>query len=348
MVNVAYINSRGSDKSTSIGSYRDNLLQALQIESEGTDVYINEVKLSDWISKSRYSFSTDIQNYDVVHFEPDPHWYTGILLRRLISGTPKVAMTLHGVSPILYGEKTPIKQRIRLGLIIKRLLPLIDGIFTVSNTERHLISSTLNYPEEEIFVTYNGNNFADYSFSELDQQSPHDRKYILHVSNQADWRKDPELLLDTFGSLVDINDEVDLLIVGGWEIERVYSLIEERGIRDRTKIVGKVQPEELPQYYAHAEIYLQTSVYESFCMPVIEAMNFGTPVVTTTAYALPEIAQDAAIYVDRLPSQIAKIISELLKSDILYEEKVKKGKRISKSYTWQRSAKSTLQGYLSL
>ena len=70
------------------------------------------------------------------------------------------------------------------------------------------------------------------------------------------------------------------------------------GLEDDVLTTGLVSNDELAALYNAATMLVHPSRYEGFGLPVLEAMQVGTPVVTTTASSLPEVAGDAALLVD--------------------------------------------------
>jgi L-malate glycosyltransferase len=67
---------------------------------------------------------------------------------------------------------------------------------------------------------------------------------------------------------------------------------------------------ELGDRYRAAHVFCCLSEHEGFCIPVLEALHFGVPVVTRPSGAIPEIAGDAALYVeDRDPAVVAELIA---------------------------------------
>jgi alpha-1,3-rhamnosyl/mannosyltransferase len=72
---------------------------------------------------------------------------------------------------------------------------------------------------------------------------------------------------------------------------------------------GFISPEDLPLLYAGATALVCPSLTEGFGLPVLEAMACGTPVVCARAGALPEVAGEAALYVD--PSNVTSIAEGL-------------------------------------
>ena len=77
----------------------------------------------------------------------------------------------------------------------------------------------------------------------------------------------------------------------------VREAIERLGLGDRVQLRGNLQKDELAKLYRGARCFVFPSRYEGFGLPILEAMACGTPVVTTTAGSIPEVAGDAAILV---------------------------------------------------
>jgi glycosyltransferase involved in cell wall biosynthesis len=80
-----------------------------------------------------------------------------------------------------------------------------------------------------------------------------------------------------------------------------------RLVRPGVNLPGFIAPEDLPLVYAGAVALVCPSLTEGFGLPVLEAMACGTPVVCARAGALPEVAGEAALYVD--PTDVAGIVA---------------------------------------
>jgi len=116
-------------------------------------------------------------------------------------------------------------------------------------------------------------------------------------------------------------------------------------LRD-TVMPGFVRDEELSAWYQAASVFVFPSFYEGFGLPGLEAMQAGTPVVAAHASCLPEIYQDAAFYFDpKDPVEIAQKIKKVLQDKKLASNLIIKGKKIAKSFSWQKAAEETLKVY---
>jgi glycosyltransferase involved in cell wall biosynthesis len=92
-----------------------------------------------------------------------------------------------------------------------------------------------------------------------------------------------------------------------------------------------------------ARAFVFPSLYEGFGMPVLEAMASGTPVITSTTSALPEVAGDAALLVDPMDvTAIASAMQRIDMDDALYGQLGQRGLAHAATFTWARTAAQTL------
>jgi glycosyltransferase involved in cell wall biosynthesis len=93
-----------------------------------------------------------------------------------------------------------------------------------------------------------------------------------------------------------------------------------------------------------AQALLMPSLFESFGLPILEAMASGCPVVTSNCYGAKEIAADAAALVDPVSvDSIVEGIERVLGEATLRAQLVEKGYRRSSLFTWERCAAQTLR-----
>jgi glycosyltransferase involved in cell wall biosynthesis len=108
--------------------------------------------------------------------------------------------------------------------------------------------------------------------------------------------------------------DVRLLLVGHWEESYRAKFYRALGrATDRVVELGYVPDEELPRYYALADLFVFPTLLEGFGLPLAEALACGTPVITTSAGASPEVAGPGGrIVPPRNPAALANAINELL------------------------------------
>jgi glycosyltransferase involved in cell wall biosynthesis len=122
--------------------------------------------------------------------------------------------------------------------------------------------------------------------------------------------------------------------------------VEKLGLRDRVMFPGFVADADLPALYSAARVLAYPSIYEGFGLPMLEAMACGTPVVTSTASCMPEVAGDAALLdpppdVDALAAGLERALTdEALRADL-----IARGRARARQFSWAKSAQQLLGIY---
>lgn len=131
-----------------------------------------------------------------------------------------------------------------------------------------------------------------------------------------------------------------------WIEKQAEALIDRLDLRKEVIDHGKTAAEELPLLYAGATALVYASFYESFGMPIIEAMACGTPVITSNTTAMPETAGGAALLVDpHGPETIAAAMYQVAADAALAESLRRRGLQRAKAFTWEATALATLNAY---
>lgn len=102
-------------------------------------------------------------------------------------------------------------------------------------------------------------------------------------------------------------------INGNWTDE-MQKMIREKNLENNIILTGFISNAERNSLYKNCYTFLFPSVFEGFGMPPIEAMIFGTRVVTTKCTSIPEVTQDKAVYVDD-PYDVDEWIDKLKNGD---------------------------------
>jgi len=155
-------------------------------------------------------------------------------------------------------------------------------------------------------------------------------------------RKGVRYIIEALGLLKDRN--IVLNIAGQFSPEDPYcknitNLINRLGLKDRINFHGFLQREELEKLYRSSSIFILASISEGYGMVLAEAMNFGLPVIATTAGAIPELITDGVngILVRPADSEsIAAAIIKLYKNKELREEFSRNNLERSKNlFSWK-------------
>ncbi|MGB8657586.1 MAG: glycosyltransferase family 1 protein [Candidatus Zixiibacteriota bacterium] len=230
-----------------------------------------------------------------------------------------------------------------------------DGIITVSESSKEEIVRLLEVPPEKVVVTYGG-----YSEKFRPQGDGQDREtvmkkyriggdFILYVGT-LEPRKNLKGLIEAYARSRAKEDFLLVLAGGtGWNYKHIFRLVEQLSLRDRVIFCGYVPEPDLPALYRGASLFAYPSFYEGFGLPPLEAMACGTPVVVSDTTSLPEVVGDAGIYVDPLDiEQIAASIDTVLSDSQLARTLRQRGLERAKLFSWERTAKETLELYLKI
>ena len=164
-------------------------------------------------------------------------------------------------------------------------------------------------------------------------------------------RKNIPRLLKAFEKIVH-ETESQLVLAGpiGWGVS-VSQLLESvpKGTQDKIIVTGAVTREELAALYSRANAFCYPSLLEGFGLPVLEAMSYGTPVVTSKDRSTEEVAGVAALTVDPLSvDEIAEALKLVLTDASVAKELGELGRERGKLFTWKAAAASTVEVYRSL
>lgn len=120
---------------------------------------------------------------------------------------------------------------------------------------------------------------------------------------------------------------------------RLQALARELGMSDRVVIHGRVSEMEMADRLRTARCCVQMSVCESFGIPAIEAMSFGTPVVASDCCAMPETCGDAAVLspVDDVPALAGNLARVLTDSDLAQTLRTRGAARVP-LFRWDQTA----------
>lgn len=273
----------------------------------------------------------------------------------LLSLSPEI-VTIHDVSFERHPGFFDPGERLRLKLTVRRAVKSALRIITVSEFSKAEIVHFLKVPDEKIKVIYNG---VGPEFQRIEDQDAVRtclsrysirKPYLLAVGNICR-RKNQRAMMRGFARWLGRNKgcEHRLVMVGKAKADADELLAEASGLSlDETRLVllGFVSEEDLPCIYSGAELLLNTSLYEGFGLPVIEAMQCGLPVILSRGSCFPEIAGDAVRYVNSEdPDEIAEAIGEVLNNEALRNELIRAGLRRAQLFRWDETARETLKAY---
>jgi len=258
-----------------------------------------------------------------------------------------LVVTVFDLTFLMFPQHHLLSTRVLLGTGLRRAVRSADAFLAISeSTKRDLVRLT-GVPPERIHVTPLA---ADPLFRPSEDNGAlarHgiDRPYVLYVGT-LEPRKNISVLLRAFAALED--KEALLVLAGakGWMYEEIFEVLGQLGLRERTRALGYVSDEDLPVLYSQAAVFVYPSLFEGFGLPVLEAMQCGTPVITTDVSSLPEVAGEAAILVSPddaagLARALGRVLSEPARREEMRGRSLERAARFS----WRKTAEATLEVY---
>lgn len=144
-------------------------------------------------------------------------------------------------------------------------------------------------------------------------------------------------------------DKVNLAIAGklGWNYEESLNASKKYCVENEVLYLGRVADADLPALITGATALVNISLEEGFGLPLLEAMACETPCLVSDIPSFKEVCGEYATYVD--PRKLEEISDGFIKLlNFRDSELVSKAKERAKKFTWEESAKKTLDVFESV
>ena len=346
-------------KKTGIGYYTESLLEAL-LAIDQVNEYVLYAKKSFFSKKKkipqfkfsnvrysidRFSFwkARGIRNCDVLvttgHNFPKRKGQKMVVI---------VADVIHFAFP--GGHTAETVKTIDEGL--KRVVKDADVLVAISESTKRDLMKFYKVPEERIVTIYAGCNYCsqkptiEVAQNVLEERFQIKGDYLLYVGT-LEPRKNVENIIRAYGKLRSKGFSIPLVLAGmkGWMFESIFDTVRDLSLTDYVRFTDYVSYKEKQCLYRLAKLFVYPSLYEGFGLPVLEAMDYGIPVITSNCSSLPEVAGDAAIMVDpHNDDAMADCMEQLLTNEQLRNQLTAKGRERVKIFDWRLTA----QGFLNI
>lgn len=298
-------------------------------------------------------FISRLERHSLRHYGPadvyhSPNYMLPVFLGRKI-------VSILDLSTYRYPEQHP-EARVRfVNQHIEKAIKHADHIITISNLVKGEIVERFGYPEERITVSYLGADdaFRPLSVNEFLEKSQSLKLayegYFLFVSS-IEPRKNLGRLLDAYLAYRSscTTEPLPLIVAGipGWKSQDLHARLKHLEAQSDVRYLGYVDQNLLPTLVAGARALLYPSLYEGFGLPVLEAMQSGTAVITSEGTAMAEIGGDAVRQVDpQNTGAMAEAIANLANDEEAVNGLSHRGIEQAKQFSWQRCAEQTLAAY---
>jgi glycosyltransferase involved in cell wall biosynthesis len=219
-------------------------------------------------------------------------------------------------------------------------------IATVSEFSKQDIVAEYNINQSKIDVVYNGSNENYYPLTDSENELTrakytHGKQFFVFVGALLPRKNLTNLFLAFEQFKQKTGSETALVIVGEkkwWtaSIEQAYS-----NISDKNSIIftGRLEPIELNKVLSASVALTYISYFEGFGIPIIEAFRCGTAVITSNVTSMPEVAGDAAIFVNPFSiDEIADAMQQLFENHDYRNQLIQKGIIQLSKFSWDKSA----------
>ena len=230
----------------------------------------------------------------------------------------KVFTTIHDIQFKFFPEYFNLLKRIWLNFNISRTLKRSYKTILISNTIKDQISLIYGVDEKKIKVIHNCVNIRKY-------KNVKKKKIILSVTAHYP-HKNINILVKSFKKRHSKFKDYKLVIVGQFS-KNLTSTKNNNYITGEDVILkGYIKQVEIENLFNSASLYFTTTLYEGFCMPVVESLMSGVPVLCSDLKILREVSENRANYI-KYPKNIDCIVEDLNKS----LDKISELKLVSKS-----------------
>jgi len=174
-------------------------------------------------------------------------------------------------------------------------------------------------------------------------------QYIYSVTTSMP-HKNLKILLMAFNELIKNNRFAGKLIVSG-QLKGDFKydtlkFIDENKLDEFVYLTGFVSESDKNYLYANSLMVVYPSLYEGFGLPILEAMAFGKPVITSNAASIPEVGGDACLYFNPYSSaELADKILLVSSNSLLRQDLINKGQLQLSKFSWFKTAKETVDLY---
>ena len=264
-----------------------------------------------------------------------------------------VVTTIHDLIPIVLPWQSRVVKTLRF--LLRSAAKSSRMIISGSNCSKADIVNYLRVPESRVSVIYDGCDHEVFKSSPENSGRLADVvrrlgiqcSYLLHYGAIKPNKNLPRLV-QAYRNLVDRNPNLDLdLVLAGTAstgYDDVLAAVREgSGQKGRVVFTGALPQKDLVALIQGASLAVFPSLYEGFCLPMVESMACGTPTIAANASCLPEISGGVLRYFDpRNVEEMSACIETVLEDREERAQLSLQGQKRAKEFTWRSTAEKTL------
>jgi glycosyltransferase involved in cell wall biosynthesis len=272
----------------------------------------------------------------------DVFWSPRHQLPVLLLARIRKVLTIHDVVWKRFPETMMPGGNIVESLLTPLSLRIADRVIADSEFTRSEVLSFFPDTRDKIDVIYLASNLrTDGETGPCPLSSP----YFLFVGSYEP-RKNLERMLLAYIRYRELSiHPLDLVIVGTgqWGGFSVIDFVGKNDLQPWVHLIRKADDTTLRALYANARALVLVSLYEGFGLPLVEAMQWGIPLIASNTSSVAEIAGDAALLVDPHDMvAIAQAFRRITEDEALRAELAHKAETRGKQFNWERAASETM------
>lgn len=252
----------------------------------------------------------------------------------------KVIFTVHDLN-FLYEGKAFSKQK-KYITHLERKLHRADCVVAISAYVKSDLLKYTSVAPEKVRVIHNGCNIMPETGVAEPGYRPKKPFFftIGTITAKKNFHVLPAMLLKNDYELViaGINQSPEYKL-------KIETTAKELGVQDRVHIIGVISEAEKAWYLKGCEAFAFPSIAEGFGLPVIEAMQFGKPVLLSTLTSLPEIGGKEAYYFESFDPEYVSVKTMEVLEDHAGNNRADAIIRWSNQFDWNRTADQYLKAY---
>ena len=262
---------------------------------------------------------------------------------------PPAVVTIHDLGYYHFPAAHPWQQRLYVDWGTRWSAWAATRVLAISHATATDLQGIIKTPAEKIAVVHEGASNLPIpnaaAMAAVGARYALPAAYMLYVGTLQP-RKNLARLITAYEQLCARGDaEFDLVLAGnaGWLSEAIVAQARQSPHAARIHLLGYVPDVDLAALLAGARAFLYPSLYEGFGLPILEAQSLGVAVMSGKGSSLPEVAGDAALYVDPTDIEaIAQAMLRLSQDETLRQELIAAGQRNVQRFSWEKAAAETL------
>lgn len=279
--------------------------------------------------------SLNVGKYDIIHSTYiSPH-----------SSYSKSVVTVHDLSFKRYPYFYSLKEKVIFNYLLPSSLLKAKAIIVPSQFTKNEFLKFFPQYKNKVFVIYEGADECFFNINKDEAKKKIRKKYgiydpFLLAFNSKNPKKNINVIIKAFKKLQNWSSKLKLVIIGDKNNIKVKNL-------DYIYFLSNVPDEDLNLLYNVCEIFLSSSIYEGFNLPIIEALKTKAIVMASNIKVNKELYDDAIVYFNPYnDAQIEQIVKKILKTPEIIRKKVMNQYKImADKFDWGKSTQKMLEIY---